>query len=492
MTLYLYNLLVDPRTVDKSVNGALSPVTFLNLDQGYIATGTLRDRCSIVDPVFTLELDNSNVGKFNYLYAVEWGRYYFVRETVVERTGLVTAYCHVDVLYTYKTSILNLSAYVERNETNAKPFLPDAKRPLSQDVTHTVITPSSGTGQFSPVSNLASRRSFVGIMSNFPGIPGSNSYTNDDPNRIYPGVAHVGNDTGTIGYSFTHSEMDAFFQEFYNTNWSAILNSLVGNSTDAITDIISYPFTLDDAYLYGANPSQAIQLCNHAMTAQAYKLIANPYKWFSFGSFKLVTGSFVEREPYTRATMYLPYVGEIEIPMFNLNNGVTVKYQVSLMTGECVVSITDDVTGVYVHTARAQIGIHIPITKTNNVEQARNGLLTGMQSLGGLSQDAGQSLSVMGNSLVKMGLNTLRTTTGRPANETGRMLRYDPYVLVEKTVDLTPVNYGHFVGYPLESVATLSTLSGFTVVGEVFGHIADEMEDEHDEIMRLLKSGVIL
>ena len=109
MTLYLYNLLVDPRTVDKSVLGALSPVSFSNLQSGYIASGNLRDRCSIVDPVFTLELDNSNVGKFNYLYAVEWGRYYFVRETVVERTGLVTAYCHVDVLYTYKTSILNLS-----------------------------------------------------------------------------------------------------------------------------------------------------------------------------------------------------------------------------------------------------------------------------------------------------------------------------------------------------------------------------------------------
>ena len=74
----------------------------------------------------------------------------------------------------------------------------------------------------------------------------------------------------------------------------------------------------------------------------------------------------------------------------------------------------------------------------------------------------------------------------------GRVLHCDPYLLITSSIDETPANYGHFVGYPLESVATLSTLSGFTVVGEVFGHIADEMEDEHNEIMRLLKSGVIL
>ena len=491
MTITVYRLQCDPRKVDKSGTGDLYTPT-LSSWSGNVATGTLRDRCSITDPVFMLELDDTDVGAFNYLYVDEFARYYFVKETVVERSGLVSVYCHVDVLYSFKSGITALDAYIERNETGGDSFLPDAKRPLSQDVDYTVITPSSGTGQFSPVDNLASKRTFVGIMANFPGVPGSYSYTNDDPNRIYPGVAHVGNDTGTIAYTFTHNELDAFFQEFYNANWGGIINSLVGNATDAITDIISYPFQMTDAYMYGSTPSQAIKICNHTMTATAYKLIANPYKWFSFGSFKLVTGSFVEREPYARATMYLPYVGEISIPMANLNNGVTVKYQVSITTGECVVSVTDDVTGVYVHTAKAQIGIHIPITKTNNVEQARNALMLGMSSLSSISANPAQSLSAVGNNLVKMGLNTTRATSPRPASEISRMLRYDPYVLVEQTVDLTPVYYGKFIGYPMQEVHTLSSLSGFTIVGEVFGHMSFAQEDEQDEIFRLLKSGVIL
>ena len=489
MTITVYRLQCDPRKVDKSGTGDLySPV--LTSFSGNVVTGTLRDRCSITDPVFSLAIVDSDAGAFNYLYVSEWGRYYFVKETVIERDGLVTVYCHVDVLYSNKASIKNLSAYVERNENTYNAFLPDAKRPLSQDVDYTVLTPSSGTGSFNPTSNLGSTRSFVGIMANFPGVPGSYSYTNSDTNRIYPGLAHVGNDTGTIGYTFTHNELDAFFQEFYGINWTGIINGLVGDATDAITDIIAYPFKMDDAYLYGTTPSQAVQICNHSMTATAYKLIANPYKLFSFGTFTYSSSSFVEREPYTRATMYLPYVGEVSIPMKNLNNGITVKYQVSLLTGDCVVTITDDVTGVYVHTATAHIGIHVPITKTNNVEKARNGLLLGMQALQNVANPS--NLSALGGTLVKMGLNTEKATSSKPADETARMLRYDPYILIEKTKDLTPAYFGTYNGYPLQDVKTLSTLSGFTIVGEVFGHMSSTMEDEHDEIMRLLKTGVIL
>ena len=160
------------------------------------------------------------------------------------------------------------------------------------------------------------------------------------------------------------------------------------------------------------------------------------------------------------------------------------------MTGDCVVTITDDVTGVYVHTATAHIGIHVPITKTNNVEKARNGLLLGMQALQNVANPS--NLSALGGTLVKMGLNTEKATSSKPADDIARMLRYDPYILIEKTKDLTPVDYGHFVGYPYQDVATLSTLSGFTIVGEVFGHMSFAQEDEQDEIFRLLKTGVIL
>ena len=152
MTITVYRLQCDPRKVDKSGTGDLYTPTLTSWS-GNVATGTLRDRCSITDPVFMLELDDTDVGAFNYLYVDEFARYYFVKETVIERSGLVSVYCHVDVLYSFKSGITALSAYVERNENTYNAFLPDAKRPLSQDVDYTVLTPSSGTGSFTPVDN---------------------------------------------------------------------------------------------------------------------------------------------------------------------------------------------------------------------------------------------------------------------------------------------------------------------------------------------------
>ena len=67
MTITVYRLQCDPRKVDKSGTGDLYTPT-LSSWSGNVATGTLRDRCSITDPVFMLELDDTDVGAFNYLY----------------------------------------------------------------------------------------------------------------------------------------------------------------------------------------------------------------------------------------------------------------------------------------------------------------------------------------------------------------------------------------------------------------------------------------
>lgn len=494
MTIYLYNLLTDPRTVDKSGTGMLSPASMPNTGYDIITgmSGTLRDRCDMIDPVISLAIDKSEVTNFNYIYVKDWKRYYFVNRIVIETTGLLTIYCHVDVLFSYKDGIRALSAYVARTESNAKPFLADPKRPLSQNETYTVLTPSSGTGVFNPTSNTSSKLSFVILLANYPGIGGTVTYTNDDPNRIFPGAGYSAGGLSTKNYAMTRDQVELFFQDFYNTNWSSILNSLLGNSADGVTDLISYPFDIPSGVITTDTNPQAVSMFNHAMTAQGSKLRCNPYVTFSFGSFTQTSNDYIHREPYSKARMYLPYVGEIDIPMLALNDGITVKYQVNLLDGDAVVSVTNDVTGVYVYTATAHIGIHVPVSKTNNVEQARNNLLAMVQAGSAFAQNPVNGLASLGNALVKIGLNTEHINAGKPASELSRMLRYDPYILLTETEDLTPVNYGKFVGYPYEDIDTLSSFSGFTVVGEVFGHMSFAQENEQNEIFNLLKSGVIL
>lgn len=491
MTIYLYNLTADPRTVDKSGTGVLVDAIIDGYSGVTGMAGTLRDRCDMVDPVFMLEIKSADIKNFNYLYVSEWARYYFVKHITVERNDLISVYCHEDVLYTYAGDIKALSAYVLRNELNYKPFLADPKRVLSQNEQYTVIVPTTGTGSFDPKSNLASRVSYVILLANNPGIGGTKTYSpNDDVNSVIPGIAHTGDAVCNLAFALNRTQIEAFFGEFFNTNWSGIINSLMGNASDGIADVISYPFQIPNTIFTTDTNPQAMHLFNHALTTQGNKLVANPYLEYSFGTFTYTSTDFVRREPYTKATLYLPYVGEVPIPMIALNDGITVKYLVAVTTGDAFVSVVNSVTGAYVYKATAHIGIHVPVSRTNNVEQARNNLLLSTGMLGAMASPVGGLVS-LGNTLIKRGLNTQHMTAERTPAVDSRMARYDPYVLITATEDLTPANYGHYYGLPCEDVLTLSGLTGFTVVGEVFGHMGFAQEDEQAEVMSLLKSGVI-
>lgn len=490
ITLNFYSLTEDPRKVSKTPTPAVvGPGAATSL------SGTFKDPVDTFEPRVIVELGDSYIHVFNYVQISEWSKYYFVVDKEILQKGLVRLYLREDVLNTYSTEILALNAYVERTESNYKPLLADSRRTLLQSVQHTVLTPSSGTGSFDPTPNLATRRSYVVVLANFPGVTGSKIYTSTDPNRIFPGVAHIGSDTSTMAYAFTRAELEAFFQQYYATDWSTILNGLAGNSSDGIVDVIAYPFQITDTTLFTSATPVTPSMFNHSITgAQAMKLVANPYILFDFGTFQQVTTDFLGREPYSEAVLFLPYVGEVNVPMAALNNGISVKYEVDVVAGEAMVTVVDNVTGVYVKTATARLGLHVPISRTNNVEQARNGLLAGLSSInaiGGMQANPGQSLSALSGSMVKMGLNTAHYNVERPASTVARMLRFDPYVLITSSVDDSPLAYGHFVGYPYQATTLLSGLSGFAVIGEVFGALTNATGREQDEAWKLLKSGVL-
>lgn len=65
----------------------------------------------------------SDFNKINYLYIDSYKRYYFVDVTI--ENGFLVLNCDIDVLMTYKTAILNLTATVTRNENIKNGYLED-------------------------------------------------------------------------------------------------------------------------------------------------------------------------------------------------------------------------------------------------------------------------------------------------------------------------------------------------------------------------------
>lgn len=77
-------------------------------------TGTLKDSCSIINPVIKIEAEN--LSNINYIFIPEFSRFYFVTDAVVLRENLWQLTCHVDVLESFKDEILSHNAIIARQE----------------------------------------------------------------------------------------------------------------------------------------------------------------------------------------------------------------------------------------------------------------------------------------------------------------------------------------------------------------------------------------
>lgn len=114
MTLKLYTNSSDRNHLDKIIS-----------QQGSDITGTLRENCSVVDPVIKIEsINNFNIASCNYAYITEFGRYYYITNIVCVGK-LYELHMHCDVLMSFKSQIRGNSAVIARNESTYNLYLAD-------------------------------------------------------------------------------------------------------------------------------------------------------------------------------------------------------------------------------------------------------------------------------------------------------------------------------------------------------------------------------
>lgn len=111
MILKLYKNYSEKNVMDKSITQV-----------GTDISGTLRDDCSVINPVISIEgLSDLTV---NYAYISEFGRYYYINN-IVCKGNLFELQMHVDVLKTYAAGIRNNSAVISRQQNYYNLYLQD-------------------------------------------------------------------------------------------------------------------------------------------------------------------------------------------------------------------------------------------------------------------------------------------------------------------------------------------------------------------------------
>lgn len=110
-----------------------SPTHQLNkqVTQVDILTGTFRDSVDILSPVVRIEYSNP-VG-FDYVYISEFGRYYYVEDITIVRTGILDLHLSIDVLESHKAAILANTAILDKQENKYNLYLNDDSIKMRQD-----------------------------------------------------------------------------------------------------------------------------------------------------------------------------------------------------------------------------------------------------------------------------------------------------------------------------------------------------------------------
>lgn len=111
MILRLYKNRSDKNVINKTITQSGSDIS-----------GTLREDCSIINPVISIQ--GLSDLKVNYAYIPEFGRYYYINN-IVCKGKLFELQMHVDVLMSFGTEILDNTAVISRQQSMYNLYLQD-------------------------------------------------------------------------------------------------------------------------------------------------------------------------------------------------------------------------------------------------------------------------------------------------------------------------------------------------------------------------------
>ena len=136
MNIILYNTKDDNRKLNKT------------LTEIKTITVRLKDDTDIMHPV--IELDGANLPPTaNYCYIAAFGRYYYINQQDIKIGRDLVLTLSVDVLMSWKSSILNSTVIAERTSNKYNKYIPDKIPMLSrQNNIFKAFTPYQGAYAF--------------------------------------------------------------------------------------------------------------------------------------------------------------------------------------------------------------------------------------------------------------------------------------------------------------------------------------------------------
>lgn len=255
-----------------------------------------------------------------------------------------------------------------------------------------------------------------------------------------------------------------------------------------------------------AGTAQNIKVGFKQFSASA-PVVTSDYVDFDCGSLNVgeYYANFIDYAPYTRAKLFLPFVGFVDLqPEFFQSGTVNIVYRFNIIDGSFMAfvlstSSKSKLTNSVIMQFGGNACVHIPITGLNyssmvsGVVGGAAALVSSQSGVSGLNQRAGSAITSAITSAVDVAQSKPPVQQSNGYNATTSFLSVrTPYLLIERSVSNFSVNYTEEKGIPSNITSDFNTLSGFTQATAVHLDGITATEAEKDEIAALLAQGVIL
>lgn len=422
---------------------------------------------------------------------------------------------------------------------------------LVADISNCPYFPTLGMTQnyypsFSRISNIQKCGCVTRIDWNGGPEPNNPSET-DDPNDDDPGHGN-GDDPDDKGGDGDHDNTSDIIEppgrpplsatgiglvSVYNPTSSQLaqLGVKLWNPTalDAIKQYFTNPMdTILGCSIIPVNPSTAETKNIHLGvydTEVSAPLVDSDYVIINCGSIPInrYYGSYLDYDPYTKITCYLPYIGEIEVnPDQVMQKSLKVLYYVNVITGDIVAMLCADGSIIYTvagncirqlpmsqsdYSAIINTAVSAVSTITSAAVGASAAGAVGGAVAGAAKTTAGAAVAeartsaeitnqVMGagNSLINQVMSSKMryNHAGSIGTGSGQLTYQTPYLTIERpNLDLAD-SYKSFVGYPCNKTMQLSRCTGFTQIEATKLSIPGATDEEITEILQFLVEGVII
>lgn len=293
-------------------------------------------------------------------------------------------------------------------------------------------------------------------------------------------------------YNPSQGQLDALGGYLWDSSLMEIIKKIWQNPLDGIISLIQ-------VYTTPTSGSSHNIMLGYLDSGVSAPVVTSQFVTIDCGdvTLKEKNENATDYSPYTTLSIYLPFIGIVELDINECMRGViNVTYRVDVYTGTCLaqVKITrnpDTPNGAIIYTFSGNCSQQIPLTSGD-----ASGLLRGLIATAG----AGLSIATGGGFGIVAGASMIGQSltremyhvnhSGNLSANAGIMGNKKPYLIINRQRSYTPNTYNKYYGFPINKTVYLNNCTGFTRIKTVkLKTVATK--DEYNLIVSLLKDGVI-